>query len=161
MTRSTFPIGELSQQSGCKVSTIRYYEATGLLPASPRTNGGHRVYDSNALKRIVFIRRSRELGFTLEEIAGLLDLSADDDRACAEVDAIANKHLDEIEAKLADLLAMRDALRDLIERCQGTTITECRIIEALSPDVGDVRPRSQRKTTSGTRRRRRSAVDAP
>lgn len=85
------------------------------------------------MKRLVFIRRSRELGFTLEEVSSLLDLSSDRDRSCAEVDSIASAHREEINEKIRSLAAMRDALDNLIEQCQRTTILECRIIEALSP----------------------------
>jgi DNA-binding transcriptional MerR regulator len=133
MAGSTFSIGQLASRSGCKVPTIRYYEGVGLLPASPRTDGGHRVYGEEAVRRLVFIRRSRELGFTIDEVASLLDLSSDRDRSCAEVDAIASAHRDEIEQKIRALAAMREALDDLIDQCQQTTILECRVIDALSP----------------------------
>lgn len=90
------PIGQLAARSDCKVPTIRYYERIGLLDASPRTEGGHRIYGEDEVKRLVFIRRSRELGFSLEAVRSLLDLSTDRDRSCAEVDAIASEHLDEV-----------------------------------------------------------------
>lgn len=128
-----FSIGELSARSGCKIPTIRYYEGVGLLPTGPRTEGGHRTYDEAALQRLVFVRRSRALGFTIEEVSSLLDLAGQNDRACAEVDAIATAHLDDVEQKIEALTAMRDALHDLIDQCQRTTILECRIIDALSP----------------------------
>jgi DNA-binding transcriptional MerR regulator len=93
------------------------------------------------LKQLLFIRRSRELGFSLEAIRSLLDLSADRESSCAEVDAIASEHLDEILDKIRSLTAMRDALRDLIEQCRKTTIVECRVIDALlSGHAGTERP---------------------
>lgn len=131
---STISIGELANRSGCKAPTIRYYEDIGLLPESPRTEGGHRQYDDDAVKRLIFIKRSRELGFPLEEVRSLLELSVDRRRSCAEVDAIASGHLREVDERIGALAAMRDALADLIEQCQRTTILECRVIEALSPD---------------------------
>jgi DNA-binding transcriptional MerR regulator len=133
MAGSTFSIGELAGRSACKVPTIRYYEQVGLLPSPARTEGGHRVYDDETVKRLVFIRRSRELGFTIEEVASLLDLSSDEERSCAEVDAIARRHRDDIEEKLRALAAMRDALDDLLDQCERATILECRVIDALSP----------------------------
>lgn len=85
------------------------------------------------MKRLTFIRRSRELGFSLDAIRSLLDLAQNRDRSCAEVDNIASEHLQEIADKLRHLSAMRGALQDLLEQCHHTTIVECRVIEALSP----------------------------
>lgn len=128
-----FSIGELSARSGCKVPTIRYYEDIGLLEESERTEGGQRRYDEDSARRLVFIRRSRELGFSLDTIRSLLDLSSQRDRPCAEVDALATEHLVEVDERLASLMAMREALGDLIDQCRHTTILECRVIDALSP----------------------------
>jgi DNA-binding transcriptional MerR regulator len=119
-------------RSGCKVPTIRYYEDIGLLDPSPRTEGGHRVYGEEDAKRLTFIRRSRELGFSLDAIRSLLDLTIDRERSCAEVDTIATEHLEETLAKIRSLEAMRDALVDLLDQCRRTTIVECRVIDALS-----------------------------
>jgi len=128
-----FSIGELAARSGCKVPTIRYYEGVGLLEQSSRTEGGQRRYGEDAVRRLVFVRRSRELGFSLETIQSLIDLSSDRDRSCTEVDVIATEHLAEIEDRLQSLVAMRDALSDVIDQCRRTTILECRVIDALSP----------------------------
>lgn len=128
-----FSIGELAARSGCKVPTIRYYEGVGLLEQSSRTEGGQRRYGEDAVRRLVFVRRSRELGFSLETIQSLIDLSRDRDRSCTEVDVIATEHLAEIEDRLQSLVAMRDALSDVIDQCRRTTILECRVIDALSP----------------------------
>ena len=133
MTSARFSIGELAARSGCKVPTIRYYEDIGLLGQSERTEGGQRRYDEDAARQLVFIRRSRELGFSLDMIRSLLDLSSERDRSCAEVDAIATEHLTEIDERITSLLAMRDALGDVIDQCRRTTILECRVIDALSP----------------------------
>lgn len=128
-----FSIGELAARSGCKVPTIRYYEGVGLLEQSSRTEGGQRRYGEDAVRRLVFVRHSRELGFSLETIQSLIDLSSDRDRSCTEVDVIATEHLAEIEDRLQSLVAMRDALSDVIDQCRRTTILECRVIDALSP----------------------------
>ena len=129
MTSARFSIGELAARSGCKVPTIRYYEDIGLLGQSERTEGGQRRYDEDAARQLVFIRRSRELGFSLDMIRSLLDLSGERDRSCAEVDAIATEHLTEIDERITSLLAMRD----VVDQCRRTTILECRVIDALSP----------------------------
>jgi DNA-binding transcriptional MerR regulator len=126
-------IGQLAARSGCKIPTIRYYEDIGLLEPAPRTDGGHRTYGRDAVMRLVFIRRGRELGFSLDEIRSLIDLSTDYDRSCAEIDAIATGHLEAILERIDALSAMRDALREVLEQCQRTTVIECRVIEALSP----------------------------
>lgn len=130
-----FSIGELARRSGCKVATIRYYEGVGLLEPSPRTSGGHRQYGGDAVQRLVFVRRSRELGFTVDTIRSLLELARDEERPCAEVDAMASAHVQEIDQKIESLAAMRDALVDVLDRCERTTIHECRVIEALSPSA--------------------------
>lgn len=135
MPRTRLSIGQLAASSGCKVPTIRYYEAIGLLNPSLRTDGGHRTFGADDAKRLVFIRRSRELEFSLEAIRTLLNLSSDEDRSCAEVDEIATELLNDTVARLRSLEAMRDALLDLLDQCEQTTIVECRVIDALSPDV--------------------------
>lgn len=135
MPRTTLSIGQLAATSGCKVPTIRYYETIGLLNASSRTDGGHRTFGPEDAKRLAFIRRSRELGFSLDAIRTLLNLSSEEERSCAEVDEIATELLEDTVARLRSLEAMRDALLDLLEQCQKTTFVECRVIDALSPDV--------------------------
>ena len=95
------PIGALSRATGVKVPTIRYYEQVGLLPEPPRTRSDRRTYDEAAIKRLRFIRHARELGFDVDAIRQLLDLSDQPQRSCAEVDAIARRHLEEITSRLA------------------------------------------------------------
>jgi DNA-binding transcriptional MerR regulator len=85
------------------------------------------------LARLSFVRRSRELGFTLDQVRALLDLADQQDRGCEAVDAIARSHLAEVERKIAHLTALRRELRDIIGQCRHGTVSECRIIEALSP----------------------------
>jgi Cu(I)-responsive transcriptional regulator len=129
----SFSIGDLAQRTGTKVETIRYYESIGLLPAVARSGSNYRRYAKPHLERLSFIRRGRDLGFSLEEVRELLRLSDDRSRSCAEVDRIARLHLAEIERKLADLKALRRELKQVIEQCGHGTIEECRIIEALAP----------------------------
>ncbi|MEQ8281693.1 MAG: helix-turn-helix domain-containing protein [Parvibaculum sp.] len=125
-------IGELAKATGTKVVTIRYYEKIGLLPEPPRTRGNYRAYDARHRARLHFIRRCRDLGFTLEQVRELLDLSKKTDRDCAAVDRLALDHLAEIGRKIADLKRLEKELRRLSECCQGGRIGDCRIIEALS-----------------------------
>ena len=128
-------IGDLARETGVKVVTVRYYERIGLLPAPVRTgSGAYRSYGKGDLGRLSFIRRARDLGFTLDQVRALLDLAEQRDRDCADVDAIAREHLTEVERKITDLSMLRRELRDLIGNCSGGTVAECRIIEVLSPD---------------------------
>lgn len=126
-------IGMLATVTAAKVETIRYYERIGLMPEPARSAGNYRTYGGAHVSRLRFIRRSRDLGFTIEQIRALLDLADQRDRDCEIVDAIAREHLLAIERKIADLNALSAELRALIDRCAGGTIARCRIIEALSP----------------------------
>ncbi|NCF27069.1 MAG: MerR family transcriptional regulator [Gammaproteobacteria bacterium] len=126
-----FGIGALSEQTGCNIETIRYYEREGLLPNPPRTEGGHRVYDEEHLKRLTFIRRSRELGFTLEEVRGLLRMVDGGHYTCAQVKSLTLDHLEDVRGKLADLKKLEKVLKQLAGRCTGDETPDCPIVEAL------------------------------
>jgi Cu(I)-responsive transcriptional regulator len=126
-------IGELGRATATKVETIRYYEQTGLLSPPARTQANYRSYGDDHLARLSFIRRARDLGFPIEQVRALLDLSDDRTRDCATVDRIATEHLREVDRKLADLTALRRELAALISSCQGGTVAECRILAALAP----------------------------
>jgi len=126
-------IGDLAKRTGAKVETIRYYERIGLLPEPGRTEGNYRSYDEAHLGRLSFIRRARDLGFSLDQVRALLGLADQRDRPCEAVDVIARQHLAEVERKIADLNALRDELADLIGLCRRGTVAECRIIETLAP----------------------------
>ncbi|MFC5557057.1 MerR family transcriptional regulator [Methylobacterium iners] len=132
-------IGSLAAATGTKVETIRWYERVGLLPVPPRTEGNYRAYGEEHLRRLSFIRRSRDLGFTVEKVRELLTLADQRDRSCAEVDAIARAHLSEVEQKIADLTRLSRELRDVIGQCGCGSVAECNIIGALSPAVGTAR----------------------
>lgn len=126
-------IGDLGKATSTKVETIRYYERIGLLPQPPRTSGNYRDYGQAELGRLSFIRRARDLGFSLDQVRALLRLSDDRSRDCAAVDRIAEAHLVEIDRKLADLTALRRSLKAVIDSCAGGIVADCRIIEALGP----------------------------
>lgn len=126
-------IGNLGRRTGTKVETVRYYERIGLLPAPGRTSGNYRAYDAAHLNRLSFIRRARDLGFSIEQLRELLSLADQKDRPCEAVDAIAREHLCEVERKIRDLQALRRELDMIISQCGCGTIAECRIVEALSP----------------------------
>ena len=127
----SFGIGALSRDSGCNIETIRYYERIGILPKPPRSAGGHRVYGPTHLKRLSFVRRARQLGFTLDEVRGLLHLVDSGDYTCGEVRAITLAHLQEVQAKLADLERLRDVLSDMAAQCDGDQVPDCPVIDAL------------------------------
>lgn len=126
-------IGELGKATATKVETIRYYEQTGLLPPPARTGGNYRSYGDQHLARLSFIRRARDLGFGIEQVRALLDLSDDRTRDCATIDRIATEHLREVDRKIADLIALRRELGAVITSCNGGTVADCRIVEALGP----------------------------
>jgi Cu(I)-responsive transcriptional regulator len=126
-------IGDLARATNTKVETIRYYEQIGLLPAPARTSGNFRAYSAKHLGRLSFIRRARDLGFTLDQVRELLSLSDQKRRSCEAVDVIARQHLADVDRKIEDLTALRDELSSLIEQCGCGTIADCRIIEALAP----------------------------
>ena len=126
-------IGELARATGTKAETIRFYERIGLLPPPARTAANYRSYGAPELARLSFIRRARGLGFSLEQVTALLELSDCRDRSCEAVDMLAHRHLAAIEGKIADLTALRRELADLIGQCRQGTIAECRILVALAP----------------------------
>ncbi len=135
-TETTYSIGESARRSGVKIETIRFYERSGLLAPPPRTTGGHRVYGSAAEQRLNFIRRARELGFTLAQVRELLALADERGTTCAEVERLARDHLVEVRSRIADLSRMDVVLSDLVTHCAGDTVPECPILEALFDEHG-------------------------
>ncbi|HXL14175.1 MAG TPA: helix-turn-helix domain-containing protein [Bradyrhizobium sp.] len=133
-------IGELSKRSGVKVETIRYYERVKMLPAPPRTTSGRRVYGTMDLRTLAFIRRSRELGFSLDDIRALLRLGGPAKASCREVHEIAAHHLEDIRAKLDDLTKLERLLAKTVARCTGKTAPDCPVLDIL--DIR--RPKSER-----------------
>ena len=130
-TPRNYGIGALSEQTGVKIETIRYYEHDGLMPAPPRTSGGHRSYSEEHLKRLTFIRRSRELGFSMAEIRGLLALVDGGSYTCGEVRALTLEHAESVRSKILDLQRMEQMLVEIASGCEGGGVPECPIIDAL------------------------------
>jgi len=126
-------IGELSRRTGVNIETIRYYERINMLPHPPCTASGRRVYGEVETRTLAFIRRTRELGFTLDEIRALLALSAEHGReACVEVRELAASHLEDVRAKIADLRAMQRVLADAVRRCDAGESAGCPLIDTSS-----------------------------
>jgi MerR family mercuric resistance operon transcriptional regulator len=124
-------IGALSERTGCNVETIRYYERIGLMPRAARSDGGHRLYDGDHAKRLGFIRRSRELGFTLEQVRTLLGLVDGRRYTCAQVKRITIGHIEEIHRKVIDLRKIERVLKDMAAQCEGGAVPRCAVIDAL------------------------------
>lgn len=124
-------IGTLAKRTGTKVQTVRYYEQIGLLPEPGRTTGGQRRYGDSDLDRLAFIRHARQLGFTLEAIRELLDLSDNPGRSCADVDRIAHRQLKEVDVRIARLEALRKELKRMLGECRRDTVADCRVLEVL------------------------------
>lgn len=125
-----FTIGALSKASGVNIETIRFYERSGLLPTPQRTASGYRSYRPEDAGRLRFIRRGRELGFSLEEVRELLELSAHPQQPCASADQMVNEHLSAIEMRIRDLQNLQQELRKL-SGCQSAEAEHCRLLEAL------------------------------
>jgi MerR family mercuric resistance operon transcriptional regulator len=124
-------IGDLSDLTGVNIETIRYYERINVLSTPPRTAGGRRVYDPSHLRTLAFIRRSRELGFSLDDIRALIRLGGPDKASCRQVREIATHHLDDIRAKIADLRKMERLLSRTVTQCTGTTAPDCPVLDVL------------------------------
>lgn len=124
-------IGPLSKRAQVNIETIRYYEREKLLPAPPRSDSGYRLYGEDHLHRLVFIRRSRELGFSLDEIRNLLRM-VDGGYTCGEVQQLTLEHLASIRRKLADLRRLERTLKTVASQCDGGTVPHCPVIDALS-----------------------------
>jgi MerR family mercuric resistance operon transcriptional regulator len=125
------PIGELSRRSGVNIETIRYYERIKMLPAPPRTPSGRRVYGAHEARILAFIRRSRELGFSLDEIRALLRLGGPGKASCREVRKIAAHHLEDIRAKLRDLKKLERVLARTVAQCSGNMAPNCPVLDIL------------------------------
>ncbi|WP_447585762.1 MerR family transcriptional regulator [Pseudoxanthomonas mexicana] len=126
-------IGEAAKATDVRPETIRYYEKIGLLPAPPRSSGNYRGYWPDDITRLGFVRRARELGFSIEQIRELMGLAEQHDHDCCTVDELTREHVVAIERKMADLAKLRDELGSLLSACQGGRVAECRILEALAP----------------------------
>jgi MerR family mercuric resistance operon transcriptional regulator len=124
-------IGALSRLTGVNIETIRYYERIKMLPAPPRTASGRRVYGPHEARILAFIRRSRELGFSLDQIRTLLRLGGPEKASCREVREIAAHHLEDIRAKLGDLKKLERLLAKTVARCTGKMAPDCPVLDIL------------------------------
>jgi MerR family copper efflux transcriptional regulator len=124
-------IGELSKATGVSAKTIRYYEDVGLLIAPPRRDNNYRDYGDNDVATLNFIHRARNLGFAIKDVAQLVALWRDKDRASADVKAFATRHIAEVEVRIAELQSIRDTLATLAARCHGDDRPDCPILDDL------------------------------
>jgi MerR family mercuric resistance operon transcriptional regulator len=152
-------IGKLAKHTGTNVETIRYYERMGLWAAPSRSEGGYRLYGTEHLKRLNFIRRARLLGFSIGEVRTLLRLADERRRPCAEVRVVAEAHLADVRNKIADLRTMERVLKETVARCAEGAGSHCPLIDALyregTPDRHPSRveqPRRRRALTAGRSR---------
>jgi MerR family copper efflux transcriptional regulator len=125
-------IGAAAQASGVTAKMIRHYESIGLLPAARRTEAGYRVYDSADIRVLQFIHRSRALGFSLDQVGGLLALWQDKDRASADVRRLARSHIEELDRKIAEMESMKRTLETLAASCHGDQRSDCPILDDLA-----------------------------
>ena len=130
MVHDSLTIGPLSKRVGMNIETIRYYEREGLVPAPPRSGGGYRLYNEHHRKRLVFVRRSRELGFSLDEVRELLNM-VDGGYTCGEVRGLTLEHLADVKQKLADLRRLERTLKKIASQCEGGDVPDCPLIDAL------------------------------
>lgn len=126
-----FSIGELSKRAGVKIPTIRYYEQMGLISPIRRTEGNQRRYTENGLNRLSFIRHSRDLGFSINDIKELLSLSQYPEKPCHDAHDIATRHLKEVQCKVAKLQRLEQELQR-ISKCEGGNVADCAVIETLA-----------------------------
>lgn len=126
-----YSIGTLSKQTSVHIETVRYYEREGILPQPQRGMGGQRKYGKEDIKRLTFIRRCRELGFTLKEIASLLGLVESGNYTCAEIREVTLRHADEVHQKITDLRRMESVLKHMVASCDAGDVPDCPIIDSL------------------------------
>jgi len=129
---SDFSIGDLSVETGVKVPTIRYYEQIGLIASPPRTEGNQRRYDRPALDRLRFIAHARDMGFSMDSLKSMLRLSGHKDAPCADVDALVEEHLAEVDVRIAQLTRLRTELAGMLTCGHHGTVADCRVVEVLS-----------------------------
>lgn len=142
-----FPIGALASESGVNIETIRYYEKIGVMPKPARSTGGYRLYTAEHLNRLIFVRRGRELGFTLDELRELLRLVDGHSYTCAEVRTLTLDHVADIRRKIADLKRLERVMTDISSRCSGRRIPDCPIIDALFQSKPFGAPHAERRRT--------------
>ena len=125
-------IGQAARRSGLSTKMIRYYESIGLLKPATRSDSGYRLDQAEDLHSLAFIKRSRDLGFSLEEVGKLLTLWQDRQRASADVKALATQHIAELNRRIEELVSLRDTLGELVSHCQGDERPDCPILKDLA-----------------------------
>jgi MerR family transcriptional regulator, mercuric resistance operon regulatory protein len=123
---------ELARRTGCNLETVRYYEKIGLLPEPPRTAAGYRAYSEGDVRRLRFILRGRELGFSIDEMRGFLALVDGGKETCAEVKTRTERHLADVRAKIADLKRIEKVLAATAAKCTGAEVPKCPVLDALA-----------------------------
>lgn len=131
----TFTIGQLAETAQTPAATIRYYEKIGLLAFPDRSGGNYRLYGNDDVTRLVFVRRAREIGFTIDQVRNLLAFSDQGDGDCCAVTTLTEQHLAEVEQKIRDLNLLKEHLSRLLASCKGGRLADCRIIDALTPPM--------------------------
>lgn len=131
---STMNIGAVATRSGVPAKTIRYYESVGLIPPAQRSDNGYRHYTEIDVQALRFVHRARNLGFSVDDVANLLDLWQDRQRTSAQVQALAKQHLERTKGKIQELQSICRVLEELIERCHGDNRPECPILDELGKD---------------------------
>ncbi|MGO8919694.1 MAG: Cu(I)-responsive transcriptional regulator [Stellaceae bacterium] len=129
-------IGDVAQATGLPAKTIRYYESAGLIEPPARSEGNYRLYDERHVQTLRFIQHARQLGFSVKEVAALVALWRDKRRASADVRRLAAAHLEDIDARIAELKRMRQTLESLVRRCHGDHRPDCPILEELAQEIG-------------------------
>ena len=131
----SYSIGKLAKLTGVKTESIRYYESLGLMPPPPRTQGGHRAYGEDHLKRLQFIRRGLDLGFPMYQVESFLRMADGSDACCAEVAEQAEQHLESIRQRITDLQALEKSLSATLSQCHRGDAPECAILDALAGEI--------------------------
>jgi Cu(I)-responsive transcriptional regulator len=153
-------IGAVAKRTGLKIPTIRFYEQAGLISPPERTGSGRRLYANADVRRLSFIRHARTLGFELDDIRSLLDLSDHPQRACDDADRIARRHLAEVDIRIEQLSALKTELARIVRSCAGGRASECRVIEALADHPlcnGDHEAKLSKPPTLAKAKRRKAA----
>ena len=149
-------IGEAAKAAGVSTKMIRNYEQIGLLPPAERSDSGYRLYGSRDVSVLRFIRQSRRLGFSMEQIAELIGMWGDEARSSREVRAVAQRHLNDLDEKLREIAEMKDALQSLVTACNGDDHANCAILENLAVDS----PTTPQHSATVNKAKRKSRVRA-
>ena len=133
-TNTSISRGELAKRSGCHIETVRYYEKIGLLPPPARSEGGHRLYRMDDQRRLRFVLRGRELGFSIDELRSMLSLVDSKSYTCGEIRDLTLDHLGSVRRKIADLGRLETTLAKISNECSGDSVPDCPVIDALWAD---------------------------